>query len=314
MVEPQSTWWKKAIVWPWGTWVVFVLVMVPHAILAVSEFAQDRPDPLLVWAIAVVDKHPIVIYAGACGVPVYAAFCAFRKKLAEPKGELSQEGLVQLLDSIDTVVGKKSNRFRAKALQVSESKEGVSAQEIFESITRPDVQYESLIRAFYIFLELLYNDNEGPITRFRVVLARMSGDRVREFVRFEPEDYPPRASAEELRQGNSTFNEAAKKRELIIISDIAKEIRKRSPRFHAAEDGTRTGSIMCYPLRYERDVPFVISVYADRPRAFPEKEWEFKKWQRVFERFEKRLILEYSLDILRHGAVRLEGETHDANR
>jgi hypothetical protein len=207
----------------------------------------------------------------------------------------SDGDVMQLLVVLDSVVGSKTDRFATYA--VTPSSDGQAA---FFSITKPEVQIDCLVDAAYKFFEMTKSVKEA---RFRVALAEMGPKYIDKFYAFNPKDRPPRNGIEEYQKDSCGFTRAKKRLDLVLVSDIAKELRKtpKSRCFTATKGGPQEGSMIVYPIRHRglKDVVYCLSVLCSVSGYFKNTGSDKKYYRDVMETFAKRIELEHSLRLIK---------------
>lgn len=110
-----------------------------------------------------------------------------------------------------------------------------------------------------------------------------------------PKQKHPKTDIKNLQQ-DSALMHAAETRSLCIIEDIAQELQQPRPRFKLCHHGTKTGSLMCYPVQLCADktkTVLVVSIYSPAPNQF--KNHKKKSYEWILDQFGARLRLESCL-------------------
>lgn len=271
---------------------------LPSATIAFYKIEALRgkvPPELLVW----LDEKALWFVVCYIILPIFVSLEDLVKQLAKKiNAVISQEVYALLLGVIDKPVEKKMNRFITFLAQNGDKKH--SPAHIFNKITQPEKQAAEIVRSIHTFFDgfskiLGENDIE-----FQTVLFKLENNIAKQSWCYFPESSPPEKAL--LGDNASLAVFSAKERKMIIIEDIASEQKKATPRISKNCTSDR-GSAICYPVRYiqTNTVPLVIRVVANKPF------FEIKKrsyYNDVFKRFEKRILIEYSLSELKQDAKR----------
>lgn len=247
----------------------------------VASFLSDHSA----WAIAFAAVYPGIIVA---------LTQSFTRKV-QPKGP-NVESLLTLFAALDGVVGAKLNRF----VSYQRKWEELTKETAFCEITHPEKQIEELIRGVCEFFNAAQQVKQRRL--IRVVLAVIEKDEVVALPIFFPQDEPVRATVAELNKPRSAIQIAAKTKKILVIEDIAKEVKKPEAkrRYVTVEnEEDHSGSIICYPVvfNHSREVPFVISIHCEQEGFFKPEQAEV--YALCLQRFAIRLCLEYSLQQLK---------------
>ncbi len=209
---------------------------------------------------------------------------------------LNDEVLMKLFLVLDDVVGSKSERFANYAVS-PQSMDGRSA---FLNITKPEIQIEALVNAVYQFFELTKSDKAAT---FRVALAEMGPKHIEGFFCFNPKDKPSTNSVEEYQKDWCGFSRAKKNREIVIVANIAKEMKKKktSKAFVQTKGGSQEGSMIVYPIIHRglKEVVYCLSVLCSVPDYFRNTKTQRAYYCDIMEKFGKRIDLEHSLRMIK---------------
>lgn len=225
--------------------------------------------------------------------PVLLAFARSILRRIDSKS-LTVNTLLRLNQALERVVGYKEQRFSGHATRVG----SLTKESVFCSITQPANQIAELVRGICEF----FNAERGgdSTTLIRVVLAEIRNGQVTKIPVHYPEDEPVRASLDKLNDPRSGLLTACRTCDVVVIESIAGELRKprATRRFvNAGDGGDNIGSLICYPVKYGQDVPFVISIHCELDGYF--KESKKKVYEHMLERFALRIRLEYSLLLMK---------------
>lgn len=218
--------------------------------------------------------------------------------------EIPANTLNILLSGIDNVVGLKETRFR-KFLTEVVPKIKDSRESIFSEITQPRIQIAELIRGICELFNALHPKAKHKL--IRVILAELVDGKVHQIPVFYPSDEPPSVDIKTLNKPNSTILTSVKRKKIVIVESIRKEITKppKQRRYIPAVEGQpEKGSIICFPILCQQNqIPFVVSIHCDQDGLFKENSLEYYEF--LLARFALRLKLEYWL-------IRIKEETDNA--
>ena len=248
---------------------------------SVASFLTDHSA----WSIAFAAVYPGII----------VALTQSLTKKVQPKGP-DVESLLTLIAALDGVVGAKLNRFA----DYFRNRSGLNKEMAFCAITQPEKQIEELIRGVCEFFNAAQPVKQRQL--IRVVLAVLEKGEVTALPIFFPQDEAVRATVEELNKPRSAIQLSAKSKKILIIDDVAKEVKKpESKRRYAVAESEEDhrGSLLCYPVvfNHTREVPFVISIHCEKEGFFKHDQAEL--YALCLQRFAIRLCLEYSLQQLK---------------
>lgn len=209
---------------------------------------------------------------------------------------LSVDGLNYLMETIEDIVARKYKRFY-KAIKNPD----LSRDQLFDEITQPQIQIEELVRGISHFFNIIRSEpNKHAL--IRVTMVGVQNNAVSEILLHFPQDEAPRADISVLRNSQSAFSRALQDKRMIIIPDIAKELKKAPNKRRFAESPVmedNLGSLICYPIRCRcsSEVPYVIAIHCEEPKYFSET---FKElYEHTLARFETRINVEHNLFLLK---------------
>ena len=220
-------------------------------------------------------------------------------------GSISLKELNFLFNIIDHVVGKKSERFADALEEIQNKRNKPQANEIFNKITQPKIQIDELVSGIWQFFEGS-KETIDKDTKIRVALAEMGIIHIEQFLCFYPSNEGPRSSEQSLKNDESCFSKAKKRRKMIIVNDIRAEAKKEKGKkcfiVTSAEFENEDGSLICYPvvIRKTKEVPYVISICASKKNFFKKNEKE--RYELILSRFSQRIALEYCLKTIKNKA------------
>lgn len=240
-----------------------------------------------------VEEHALVLGLSYLVLPVFVSVeDLIRIKAKNHCDTLSAEGLSFLIKAIDKPVEKKLNRF-ISFLKQQKSDKITSPEDVFNTITQPDIQIAEIIRSIHILFEgipsLLEQKNDD--IEFYTTLFIMENNVPVKSWCFFPESDPP--SDILYKSTDSLSTHACEQKNTIIVSDIAKEKKKKKSRI-SPNCITEKGSAICYPIlcKHTGDIPLAIRIVASS--NFFNSDMK-KLYQKIFEKFEKRILIEYAL-------------------
>ena len=258
---------------------------------SLAKFISDHP----IWILVIAWVFPSVI----SGVSTILSKHADENLIEVPANVLNI-----LLSGIDNVVGLKETRFR-KFLTEEVPKLKDDRERIFSEITQPRIQIAELIRGVCELFNALHPKVKHKL--IRVILVEMIDGKVNQIPIFYPSDEHPSVDIKTLNKPNSTILTSVKRKKIVIVESIRKEIAKplKQRRYIPAEEGQpEKGSIICFPVLCQQNkIPFVVSVHCDQDGLFKENSLEYYEF--LLARFALRLKLEYWL-------IRIKEETDNA--
>lgn len=170
-------------------------------------------------------------------------------------------------------------------------KAGMSKEEIFNNITRPDQQFITLAKVLYEYFHSQF-DHE-----FKVRILKIKNKEPCKWLSFHPSK--PETEATKLKDPKSTVSNCIRKNKMLIIEDIAEEIKKENAHYFVTHNiRDEKGSLVCIPCYCEKikDYATVVIIWCEEKMFF--KERERKKIQSITEQIESRVKLEQNLLIL----------------
>ena len=248
---------------------------------AVQSFAKTHPYTILTAFLS-----PIVFTAVFRCLDI--AFNNLRHKDLIPKVFIAS-----MLSAFRNVASQRlisSNKI-AKSLTDKTTK-----AEIFDHIADAKTHNEILINLHNIIREMT-RDNS-----LQLILVKMRQNLPYDWYEFIPKDImlPPNLLTEHANK--TLFHYAAKKKEPIIIRDIAKYIstHKKNRQYHPLGNANYDkGSIVCYPIEHQliNDVAYTLSVKSDTPGMIvPSLVDAINDVVRVFK---MQLVIEHNFDYIK---------------
>lgn len=269
-------------------------------LLALTRVKEDVP-PFLGSTVTYI--HNNIIFVSIC-VAIYLVLLHFvtilPSKLAKPQGGVDIKGAMTLFQALEHIVGGKAERFAQCAKRASEPGSRIERDTVFMEITQPDQQMALLIQGLYTFFQALDADDD---VEFSVSVVAVENNEIQDWFYFWPHSAHPQTPIEELRKPDSTASHCLNSGRMVVIEDVDKESKKgHSRRFRPSPGDSSSkshggGSLVCYPVRHNKSIPYVITLYADKKRYFLNSKKDLYKW--AFRHFQVRMSLEHSLLILR---------------
>jgi len=282
------------MIWPIAE---VILVMGPVACFGAQNYYKDVE--------LYFDNHPYISFTCVSWFIPGAVLRNGIKKRNKFKPKDIVEGMqdpsLALFRSIDNVVGLKSNRFAEALEKIADEDCPTQASAIFTEITQPSKQIAELVSSVYGFWTLLANNLD---VSFRVALAEMGEKHIEKFVCFNPLDKPSRGDISDYQHDECGFSRAKARNELIIVPNIAKNLKKNARRkrnyVKIKKGGSEnTGSMVVYPIHHhgKNEVVYCLSVFCTKANYFDED--KRSSYNMIFEKYAKRIVLEHSLILLK---------------
>jgi hypothetical protein len=291
LVGKFDSWWIKSILIP-------LLSSVPPAVV----YFYLRPPAVLHGAVppppsVVVDLIQHYPYLFAIAIPVYivlvTSLIRFIETASKLDDELKSEHLVSLFDILERVVGAEGARYGSYAK--TSNPLGIAPITVFEEIIQPYQQIALLAEGIHTFFKVI--DSKGA--EISVTVCAVEGGKPKDWVCYYPSSSPPNTEMDKLTGPNSAITYCISSKKLIIIEDLIAEAKKDSDQQHYVprdNDLDEHGSLICYPIIHTYtggDVPYVITVVADRRRYFKKGRKRLYNW--ILKHFAVRMQLEHSL-------------------
>jgi hypothetical protein len=302
-----------ALVWGILTWFALVFDKYLGSVLARIVLNAILLSPVLVLLARWYEPalgfppptvDPLVHLYLSYGMPYfllgYNLACTTIRNRLRKTSKLSVSEASRLLILLDEVVGLKAERFRTY-LRDNPDYRSSHKSTIFNGITNPNSAYRALIEATHKFVDKSALPEEAGV-RFVVVLARIQKDQIHKFETTFPRNRPPSADVTHFNSDDVLFRIALKKKKVVIVGDIEKELNKPEGkrRYKEIAGEPTTGSIICIPIKYvgTPEIPFVLSIYSSKRNFFPENRGEKERWESIAESLDIRFSVEYSLEKL----------------
>lgn len=208
---------------------------------------------------------------------------------AESEAELNQRirSLLRLIGNVRLIVTAKSRRF----YDVLTGEAGpANAEQVFTTITRPDMQIREIVRAIYDYYKHFSpEDIDISVTVMR--WDQSAGHLV--FLDYFPDSDAPSTPPAIFKDRSTVAGRSFFDKNLVICEDALIDTL-----FHRFSD-TKPGSMFSYPVvDASRDtVEFVINVWADRGKHFLQNQRDVIKF--AMDVFADRLVLESRLTAIR---------------
>lgn len=300
LVGKFDTWWIKSILIP-------LLSSVPPAVI----YFYLRPPAVLQGAVpappsVVVDWIQHYPYLFAIAIPVYivlvTSLVRFIETASKLDDELKSEHLLSLFDILERVVGAEGARYGSYVKKSNPS--GLDVDTVFNEIIQPYQQIALLAEGIHTFLNVI----DSKSAEISVTVCAVENGKPKDWVCYYPSSSPPNTDMEKLLGPDSAISYCISSKKMVIIEDLIAEAKKDvKQRHYVPRDGDldEHGSLICYPIIHiyaEGDVPYVITVVADRRRYFKKGRKRLYNW--ILKHFAVRIQLEHSL-IKIGGALKL---------
>ena len=218
------------------------------------------------------------------------------------RDNLASSYSVVLLETIESVVEEKRKRF-ASAVQtlLNGGSSSPTCAKVFNTITQPKKQIESIIEALELCFKKLY-----PKEYFKIALMRIEDNTLKEWVYFLPYTAKPNTDINELRDPDSTISHALASKRLIVVEDVQRELVKENNKKYV-KGSTRDNenwSQLCYPVKSisSNEVIFIICIGAKKANFFQNNPNSLTSYEWLLSFFSSRLALEHSLAELKERA------------
>jgi len=206
---------------------------------------------------------------------------------------VSIDWLIATLEALDLPVKSKKSRFGQFVVNFLNSNPN-SRKDIFREITKPKKQFERLMSGLYQLFKSICNND----VRIVIFLYKYQNKPSLSYFISWPEENPL-SNPEELLTDNSCVISSIKRKKLVIVEDIEKELKKplSKRRFVLTSSGRNKGSILCFPINdsflQQIKTILVISIYCSSPFSF----YNSKKdgYKEILRRFADRILIEYYL-------------------
>ncbi|WP_461209910.1 hypothetical protein [Desulfocurvus sp. DL9XJH121] len=295
--------WK--IKWALGLWLLagFVVNLPSHFYNpntpAVAEIIFTEYPSLHAW----LTGHPVWAVLGSSTIAfILSGLSLFPLKSAYCSGiPLQDDGLLAFLDVIERPVSAKLDRFCEIAKKLSATNGHPKGPEfgakVFLEITQPESQIREIAQSIFLFFRALDQAN----TKLKVAIFYIKDKKVLDQpIAYAPSDSYPTTPIDKLNGPGTPIAKAIKTKKLVIVPDTSKT--KQGINFYREPDDTRRGSMICYPvvIPHLREVRLAICVYApESPGYFKDRTWAKQYYTFVFDKMQRRLILEHSLHMMR---------------
>lgn len=267
--------------------------------LADSELCKQLGDVIGSRAADFLQKSQLMlVFMSFALITIGSSLENLIKAYATPDCELLRDDLHSILNNINGVVGSKKSRFLKVTKLAILNRWG--KEKIFLEITQPEQQIALLVKALHGIFEYLFKNK----VNFRVGLMRVADNKPSEWFCFEPEDHPPRTSAKVLSAPTSAIMKALKTKEMVIVSDLQDELKKKSKEdrnfIKGSSDLSAEGSLLTFPIYCPntKNPIYVLSVLAKQKKCLDEKNKELYFW--IIDIFLSRILLEHHLMLLKN--------------
>lgn len=216
--------------------------------------------------------------------------------IAPQPPDLSKQHAISIIQTLEIIVQTKYKRF------INTLKMDISADEIFNTITQPNLQKEIIIQAIKSHLEIQF-----PNTLIKVGLMRISNKMCTEWENYLPSHIGPKTPISVLNSKTSCIKRSIENKTLIIVENTSEEVNKSSNSrcyINGMTPEIESGSQICFPILHPltNEVIYVLAVSCNRVNSFKNEDFEFYQW--LLGVFTQRILLEISLEILKNSFQR----------
>lgn len=247
-----------------------------------------------------------VVGIGVISAIIYKTFYILIKRKSESNKFYRNKIATELLVTIDRVVASKRQRFAdAVNVYLRDKTEKYTTNRVFSKITQPDEQIKLLIESLDTFFRYNYK-----IT-FKIGLMRLNkSEEIEDWEQYFPLYNQPKTSLTDLRDPSSTISRCIKSKDLEIISDVRKQLKKQKKKasgvnlyIKGSTSEKEDWSQLCFPIRSisTKQVIYVITIAAKEKAFFKEEEKDDYKW--ILDHIGNRLAIEHSLKELKLGKI-----------
>ena len=223
------------------------------------------------------------------------------REYSKPNSHISQEELLIILDTLNTAVSSKTERFLNVTKKVLANK--WKPARIFQEITKPEQQIALLIFAIQGIFEFLFKRE----VEIRVGLMEIENNKPTEWFTFAPKETPPKTGPNALSAPTSAIMRSLELGDIVVVEDMQNEINKNNKDGRMCIKGSTNnndnGSLITLPIYCPntREPIYVLSVKSNKVKCFLQEEKERYKW--IFQNiFFTRIILEHHLLLMKKEA------------
>lgn len=304
MAKPKRTlfykWIVKQVDKSWVKWFFIPICYGLPVFFINSSFSNDKlakwlQDNLGVLGGFLGEYQAWVIILAFVIYGLISVFYSYIKSIAEytppPPPDLSKQHAISIIQTLEIVVQAKYKRF------IDTLKTNISSQDIFKTITQPNLQKDVIIQALKSHLELQFQNS-----LIKVGLMRVENKSCVNWENYLPATIGPKTEIHILNSKTSCIKRCIESKTLIIVEDTFRETKKPSATKNYIKGKTpdnESGSQICYPILHPltNEVIYVIAVSCNKSQSFKQIDLEFYKW--LLGVFAQRLLVEISLDILK---------------
>ncbi|MBF6041430.1 hypothetical protein H8F22_21340 [Pseudomonas sp. P154a] len=298
-IKFSESWLIKSIVKP----LVFILPPTLLTTLATRQGLSTSVTKYLSPDVAafINDSAAAILLGAYIYIIIVKSIYSLIKNYSKPSRELSIKDIIAINKAFEIIVSDKYKRMSDEAKNTIKSN-AICPTTTFLKITKPDQQIALLIGGIRSIFEHLDESN----AHFRVGLLRITNNKPTDWVCFEPISHPPRTEPGQLSAPSSAVSTAIRKKCIVVIEDIQRELLKTSKdkrRFLAGNTQINDqGSQLCYPITHASTgkIEYVITIAGNKKSCLIEKHAELYAW--ILEQFSLRISLEHSLLILKEKA------------
>ena len=209
-----NKWWIKRLAIP-------IVASVPPALL----LFYLRPPQIFHTKNIAIPQLPDFITNFVLNYPIYFALVIplyivvvnsindMIESLSKGKEDIDTQGLLTLFETLEHIVGAKSERFGLYAKQIKDKTIVVNKNAIFEAISKPEQQIALLAEGLHSF----FNAIDKSSVDFSVTVASVHDSVPADWFYFYPPSSPPKTTINDLISPESAVSYCIKKRKLVVI-------------------------------------------------------------------------------------------------
>ena len=275
-------------------------VFIVNSSFSNSELAKTLTANLGIFGKLIVEQQIWIIIASFVLYALITYFYSFIREIADyqedPPPDLSKQHAISIIQTLEIIVQTKYKRF------IDTLKTNISAHEIFNTITQPNLQKDIIIQAIKSHLEIQF-----PNTLIKVGLMKIENKLCVQWENYLPTHIGPKTPINILNSKTSCIKRSIESKTLIIVQNTLDEVNKSSGSrsyINGMTPQTESGSQICFPILHptSNEVIYILTVSCNKPNSFRTEDLEFYQW--LLGVFTQRLLLEISLDILKQNFQR----------
>lgn len=227
--------------------------------------------------------YPLIIFFLVLVLPY------FIQNHKEGKDEMKNKILTSLLSGISVVVNDKSQRFHKTIHNTENTKDKISKDEIFTTITQPQEQVRIICQVIFSFFKEFVN--EGNL---KFILVSCSSGRFIRVINCTSADDTSKTLPSFLNHKTMAKDCADKKKILIMECKGDKNVQF----YESRKKKSNINSMITYPICNEETTRYVLCLSSHEEFTF--KNRDKKVYELILKEFGKRIILESYLNDLKN--------------